>query len=163
MYFSTYTTDPFSHGAIIRGRGKSLTSSVNFPYMGDKADSGIGLSYRPARLHTGCRAGTTSLCGSQLYPPFRNYEFGYCSEACAERGVRGGEVKPLPSSSTYLPTDPWTFHQRRLFWNILLALTTHDLQDQPSPHLMWTWVTATGELGWCSPAWLMLPQSSSFS
>ncbi len=45
---------------------------------GDKVNSGIGLSYRPARLHwlADC---ATNLCRSQLYPPVRDYEFGYRS------------------------------------------------------------------------------------
>ncbi len=59
------------------------------PDWGDKVDSGMGLSYRPARLHrlagrydnpmpyVAWRAGTTTLCRSQLYPLGRDYEFGY--------------------------------------------------------------------------------------
>ncbi len=37
------------------------------PELGDIVDSGIGLSYRPASLYW--RAGVTTLCRSQLYPP----------------------------------------------------------------------------------------------
>ncbi len=44
------------------------------PWLWDKVNSGIGLSYRHARLH-GWRAGTTSLCRSWL----EIYEFGYWS------------------------------------------------------------------------------------
>jgi hypothetical protein len=50
----------------------------------DKVASGIGLLYRPARLHIGslgCQAGTTILCRSQLYPPDMDYEFGHLSAA----------------------------------------------------------------------------------
>jgi hypothetical protein len=41
------------------------------PDGGDKVDSGIGLSYRPAGLHRLAVAGryTTTLCRSQLYRP----------------------------------------------------------------------------------------------
>jgi hypothetical protein len=48
------------------------------PGWGDKVDSGIGLSYRPTIGYIGRQAGATTLCRSQLYPPFRNYELGYC-------------------------------------------------------------------------------------
>jgi hypothetical protein len=44
---------------------------------GAKVSSCIGLSYRPARLHVGWRAGTTTLCRSHIYPRVRNYEFGF--------------------------------------------------------------------------------------
>jgi hypothetical protein len=47
------------------------------PYWGEIVDSGIGLSYRTARLNIGWRTGTTTLCQSRLYPPVRDYEFGY--------------------------------------------------------------------------------------
>ncbi len=43
--------------------------------LGDKANSDIGLSYRPAS-HVAWRAGTTTLCRSWLYPPLGIYEFG---------------------------------------------------------------------------------------
>ncbi len=41
------------------------------PDGGDKVDSGIGFSFRPARLHRLALAGryTTTLCRSQLYRP----------------------------------------------------------------------------------------------
>ncbi len=60
---------------------KIWTSVAKFivPDGGDKVDSGMVLSYRPTRLH-GRQAGTTTDCRSQLYPPFRNYEFGYWSQ-----------------------------------------------------------------------------------
>ncbi len=35
---------------------------------------------RPVRLHIGWRAGTTTLCHSRLFPPARDYEFGYYSQ-----------------------------------------------------------------------------------
>jgi hypothetical protein len=41
------------------------------PWLGDKVNFGIGLSYRHARLH-GWRAGTTTLFRSWLYPPVRD-------------------------------------------------------------------------------------------
>jgi hypothetical protein len=47
------------------------------PDYGDNVKSGIGLSYRPARLHRMGRAGTQpNICRSWLYPPVRDYEFG---------------------------------------------------------------------------------------
>ncbi len=64
--------------ATRRGRGRGRHPVVA---------SGIGLSYRPTRLHRlAWQAGTTTLCRSQLYPPFRDYEFGCSSRAtCEER------------------------------------------------------------------------------
>jgi hypothetical protein len=51
----------------IKSRGQILS-----PLLGDKVDSGIGLSYRPARLHTiYLRSGSTILCQSRLYLPVR--------------------------------------------------------------------------------------------
>jgi hypothetical protein len=47
------------------------------PDWGDKVDYGIGLPYRPVRLHRLAVRGTTILCQSRLYPPIRDYEFGY--------------------------------------------------------------------------------------
>jgi hypothetical protein len=41
------------------------------PDWRDIVDSGNGLSYCSARLHIGWRAGTTTLCQNQLYPPVR--------------------------------------------------------------------------------------------
>jgi hypothetical protein len=47
------------------------------PDWGDIVDSGIGLSYgSPGYIGRQGRYRTT-LCRSQLYPPFRDYEFGY--------------------------------------------------------------------------------------
>ncbi len=48
------------------------------PDWRDKVDSGTWFSY-PARQATyvGWWAGKTTLCRSQLYPPVRDYEFGY--------------------------------------------------------------------------------------
>ncbi len=60
----------YSHFFVSRGQ-------ILRPLLGDIVDSDIGLSYRPARLHIGWRAGTTALCQSRLYPPVRDYEFGY--------------------------------------------------------------------------------------
>ncbi len=42
---------------------------IHSPWLGDIVDSGIRLSYRPASL--------CSLAGRQLFPPVRDYEFGY--------------------------------------------------------------------------------------
>ncbi len=46
-----------------------IVAKFLFPDWGDIVDSGIGLSYRPARLHIGWRAGRTTLCQSRLYIP----------------------------------------------------------------------------------------------
>ncbi len=46
-----------------------------------KVDSGIGLSYRPVRLHRLADLYNHPLCSSQLYAPVRDYEFGYLSLA----------------------------------------------------------------------------------
>ncbi len=40
-----------------------------------RKNSAIGLSYWPAYI--GWRASTATLCLNQLYPPVRDYEFGY--------------------------------------------------------------------------------------
>jgi hypothetical protein len=47
-----------------------------FPDWGDKGDYGIGLSYRPVRLHR-LPDQYDNLCHSRLYPTVRDYEFGY--------------------------------------------------------------------------------------
>ncbi len=44
---------------------------------GDKVDSGIGLSYRPARLHRLAGRYASKLCRSQLDSPFRDYVVDY--------------------------------------------------------------------------------------
>jgi hypothetical protein len=41
------------------------------PWLGDKVNSGIGLSHQHARLHD-WRAGTKTICRSWLYPPVRD-------------------------------------------------------------------------------------------
>ena len=58
-----------------------LSSRIHSPWLGDKVDSVIGLSYRPARQHrlTGRYDKSTTLCRSQLYIPVRDYEFCYCT------------------------------------------------------------------------------------
>jgi hypothetical protein len=55
---------------------KRLDPAAQFivPDWGDKFDYGIGLLYWPVRLH---RLATKTLYRSQLYPPLRDYEFGY--------------------------------------------------------------------------------------
>jgi hypothetical protein len=62
-----------------------FSSQIHSPGWGDKVDSGMGLPYRPARLHrlafrydnpmpestlshVAWQAGTTTRCRSQLYP-----------------------------------------------------------------------------------------------
>jgi hypothetical protein len=50
---------------------KENCSQILFPDWGNKVDSGIGLSYRPARLYRQA-ADTATLCRSQLYPPVRD-------------------------------------------------------------------------------------------
>jgi hypothetical protein len=54
------------------------------PDWGDKVDYGIGLSYRHVG-YIGWRAGTTTQCYSRLYPPARDYGFGYCCERSSIR------------------------------------------------------------------------------
>jgi hypothetical protein len=53
-----------------------LVAKFIVPDWGDKGDSGTVLLYRPPG-YIGWRAGTTTPSQNQLYPPFRNYEFGY--------------------------------------------------------------------------------------
>ncbi len=55
-----------------------LCSWINRSLTGDKVNSGIGLSYRPAVPCIAWRASTTTQCRSWLYPPVRVFEFGYC-------------------------------------------------------------------------------------
>jgi len=46
--------------------------------MGDKVDSGVGLSYRPANLQVAWLAGPTTLyAGVNFIASVKNYEFGY--------------------------------------------------------------------------------------
>jgi len=45
------------------------------PWLVDKVNSGISLSYRPAS-HVTWRAGTTTLCRIWLYPPVRDLQYG---------------------------------------------------------------------------------------
>jgi hypothetical protein len=42
----------------------------------DKVNSGIGLSYRPAKLHRLAGRYDNPICRNQLYPTVRDYEFG---------------------------------------------------------------------------------------
>ncbi len=57
------------NGTSIWGSSRSVAKFI-FPDWGDKVNTGIGVSYRPDRLH--------GLAGwSHLYPPVRDYEFGY--------------------------------------------------------------------------------------
>ncbi len=49
-------------------------SQIHSAWRGDKVNSGIGLSYWPARLH---RLGGT-LCRNQLHSIVRDFEFGNC-------------------------------------------------------------------------------------
>jgi hypothetical protein len=53
----------------------NTVAKITVPDWEDKDDSGIGLLYRPAR-YIGWQAGATTLCRSQLYHPFRDYEVG---------------------------------------------------------------------------------------
>jgi hypothetical protein len=55
------------------------SSQIHSPCLWNIVDSGRGLSFRPARLCIGRGAGTsaTTPCQSRLYPPVRDYEFGY--------------------------------------------------------------------------------------
>ncbi len=47
------------------------------PDYGDKVDYGIGLSYWLVRLHRLEGRFDNAICHSQLYPPAKDYEFGY--------------------------------------------------------------------------------------
>ncbi len=61
------------------GRQDQLAKFI-VPDKGDKVDSGVGLSYRPARLvhkHRLTGRYTTTLCWSQTISPSRDYKFGY--------------------------------------------------------------------------------------
>ncbi len=55
------------------------SSQILSSWLGNIVDSGIGLSYWPARLHVGWQAGATTLCQCQgrLYPPVSDKKFGY--------------------------------------------------------------------------------------
>jgi hypothetical protein len=53
------------------------SSQILSPGLGRKLTPAKGLSYRPARLHRLAGRYTNTLCRSQLYPPVRDYEFGY--------------------------------------------------------------------------------------
>ncbi len=76
-------------------RVQNAVAKFIVPGWGEKVDYGIGLSYRPARLHIDWQAGTTTLCRSQLYPPFREYDFGYLSSGFT---VTPKALSPLPIS-----------------------------------------------------------------
>ncbi len=69
----------FFRCALFIDRKKKYSPVVKFivPDWGIKLTPALGLSYRPARLHIGWQASTTTLCRSQPYPPFRDCEFGY--------------------------------------------------------------------------------------
>jgi hypothetical protein len=73
----------FSHGLftllriqLLQYDNDSPVAAFIVPDRGDKVGSGIGLSYRQ---YKGWQAVMTTLCRSQLYPPFRDYAFGYSS------------------------------------------------------------------------------------
>jgi hypothetical protein len=58
-----------------------ISSEAQFivPDWGDKVDYGIGLLHTVLSGYMDWRAGTTTLCHSRLFPPIRDYEFGYCT------------------------------------------------------------------------------------
>ncbi len=58
------------------------------PDWGDKTNSGIDLLYRPARLHRLASRYDNTVPESTIYPPFRDYEFGYCSTILHTGGPR---------------------------------------------------------------------------
>jgi hypothetical protein len=65
----------FTHAKMVNFLCKAEAKFI-VPDWGDKADSGIGLSYRTARLHTLVARYNNPMPG-QLYPPVRDYEFCY--------------------------------------------------------------------------------------
>ncbi len=73
-----------------------ISRQIHSPWLGDKVDSSIGLSYSlPA--YVAWRVGTTTRCGvSTLCPPVRDYEFSYSA-------VRIGSqlIHALPVSRLY--------------------------------------------------------------
>jgi hypothetical protein len=79
---------PFNVAGVVQFKPSLLSSHFIVPDLGDKVDSGIQWSYRPARLqYIGWQAGTTTQCRCQLYPPFREYEFRYSTVHMANRQV----------------------------------------------------------------------------
>jgi hypothetical protein len=64
---------------VARGAGDSLTGAEFIvPDWGDKVNSGIGLSYRPARLNRLMARYNNHMSELTMYPPVWNYEFGLC-------------------------------------------------------------------------------------
>ncbi len=61
----------FTRDTRNKDREKSSVAEFINPWLGDKVNSGIGLSYRYDRLHS-WRACTTTLCRSWLYLPVRD-------------------------------------------------------------------------------------------
>jgi hypothetical protein len=82
MHMTLYQTIPPTYGQwqsgwVTAAAWHGIRGPIQSPWLGDKVDYGIGLSYRPVRLHRLVRAGTTTpICHSQHYPPLRDYEFG---------------------------------------------------------------------------------------
>jgi hypothetical protein len=85
---------------LILGPVPSLCSQIYSPWMGDIVDSGTGLSYRPASLFSlAWRAGTTTICRSQLYSPNQGLwiwllDKERCNCYCTEIKGTGRESKP---------------------------------------------------------------------
>ncbi len=78
------------------------------PDWGQKVNSGIGMSFRPARLHGLTRAGTTTLCRSWLYPPVMDPwirpQGKLCRRSCREQG---GDVWYRRNDQMELPNFIW--------------------------------------------------------
>ncbi len=56
----------------------NISSHIHRPFLGEKVNSGMGLTYCPARLHGLAGRYENPMPESTIvYPPFRDYEFGY--------------------------------------------------------------------------------------
>jgi hypothetical protein len=79
-------------------------SQILSPWLGDLVDFGIGLLYRPARMRIGWRAGTTTLCQSQLYPQsaIKNLASGYHPP---KPSFLSWNVRTLPAGTDYSITQ----------------------------------------------------------
>jgi hypothetical protein len=71
-------------------------SQIYSPWLGDKVDSGIGLSYYPARLHRLADRYDNPMPESTI-SQFRDYEFGYsCRKGWGGGGAGGlSDTSPL--------------------------------------------------------------------
>jgi hypothetical protein len=94
-------------------------------WLGVKVNSGIGLSYRHARLH-GWRAGTTTLCRSWLYPPVR---YLWIPQLAARlQRLAGRYDNPMPESTISPIQGTWIWLQI-IIW-IIRAMDRASAQPQ---------------------------------